>query len=284
MQPTLGRRIRRRADIKLIAIFLASASFGVSCSHAGSTPVMGWAEYGKVRHVIPYVLDISADGGGRLVYVGSDHTNDPGSLSITTIEALWSQVRPELAFNEGGYPPIASSREEAIRYGEAGFVRFLAARSNVPAASLDPTKSQLAARLNPIFGSELVKLGFLLSQVRQHRNNPAEPFEERMARTFAILNTTPGLEGAPRNLEELTQVFCSRFPETESFRDAPDSWFDPVQKVNILNDLSRRSNEERNRFMVERLVSLVRQGKRVFAVVGASHVVMQERALRDALQ
>lgn len=284
MQPTPRARVRCRGDLELIALLLVSLGFGVSCSHVRSAPVMSWGEYEKVRHVVPYVLDIPVEGGGRLVYVGSDHTNDPDSLSVRTIESLWSQVRPELAFNEGGNPPTASSREEAIRYGEAGLVRFLAAQAKVPVASLDPTKSQLAARLNPVFGPELVKLGFVLSQVRHHQNNPTEPFEERMARTFAVLNATPGVEGRPRNLEELTQVFCSRFPETESFHHTPDSWFDPVKKVNVMNELSRRSSEERDRFMIELLVSRARQGKRVFAVVGASHVVMQERALREALR
>jgi hypothetical protein len=269
--------------VRPIAVLLAAVSFGVSCSHTRSTPVMSWAEYEQVRHVVPYVLDISAKGGGRLIYVGSDHTKDPESLSIRTIESLWAQSRPELAFNEGGYPPVAPSREEAIRSGEAGLVVFLAAQSNVPSASLDPTRTQLAARLSPIFGAELVKLGFVLSQVRQHRNSSAQAFEERMAHTFAVLNATPGLEGRPGTLEELAEVFCARFPETASFRDAPDSWFDPVQKVNVMNELARRSSEERDRFMVELLVRHVRQGKRVFAVVGASHVVMQERALRDAL-
>ena len=264
---------------------LAFASLTLAASaHAQPAPVMSWAEYDKVRHVVPYVLDIPAKGGGRLVYVGSDHTTDPDSLSIKTIETLWGQVRPELAFNEGGHPPVAATREEAIRLGEAALVRYLAAKGDVPVDSLDPLRSQLAARLNPIFGAELVKLSFVLSQVRHHRINPTEPFEVRMNRTFAILNTTPGLEGRPRTMEELAVVFCEKFPEIESFRHVPESWADPVKNVSVMNELGRRMSEERDRFMVELLVRRVREGKRVFAVVGASHVVMQERAIRESLQ
>lgn len=278
------RETRRGWAAELLAMLFGLVGFAVSCSHAGSVRVMSWAEYENVRHSVPYVLDLSTSNGGRLVYVGSEHTNDPHSPSIATIEALWSRVRPELAFNEGGDPPIASGREEAIGYGEAGFVRFLAANAHTPFASLDPTKAQLAARLNPVFGPELVKLAFVLSQVRRLRDASADSFEKHMALTFGILNTTAGLEGRPRNLEELAQVFCLHFPETASFRDVPDSWFDPVQRVNVMNELSRRSNEERDRFAVQLLVNHVRQGRRVFAVVGASHVVMEEQALRRALR
>jgi hypothetical protein len=201
------------------------------------------------------------------------------------IESLWSQVEPELAFNEGGDPPTEASKEEAIRrYGEAGFVRFLAARDRVPVASLDPTKAQLAAVLSPTFGAELVKMSFVLSQVRHHRLNPISTFEEHMALTFSLLNHTPGLEGPPRSLTELAQLFESRFPGAGSYRDMPDSWTDPVKEINVINELSRRTNEERDRFMVQLLVGRVRQGRRVFAVVGETHVVMQEAALRAALR
>src|SRR5688572_15630748 len=160
---TAPRRMLLIAAVTLVA---------VACTSSRRPALMTWSRYQKVRHVLPYVLDISS-GNGRLVYVGSDHTNDPDSLSIATIRSFWPRVKPDVAFNEGGAPPTAASEEEAIRKnGEAGLVRFLAARDGVPVASLDPTKSQLALRLNPRFGSELVKMGFLLSQLRHHRNNP----------------------------------------------------------------------------------------------------------------
>lgn len=264
--------------VAALTVFLAGCSAGVRGR------LMTWHEYQQIYHVVPYVLDISCDKG-RLVYVGSNHTNDVTSLSSAVIESLWSQVNPQLAFNEGGDPPTEASKEEAVRlYGEAGFVRFLAARDGVPVASLDPTRAQLAAVLNPTFGAELVKMSFLLSQVRHHRANPTEPFEQRMARTFSILNRTPGLEGPPRSLAELSQLFESRFPGAESFREVPASWLDPVKSLNVMNELSRRSNEERDRHMVRLLVDHVRQGRRVFAAVGATHVVMQEAALRAALR
>jgi hypothetical protein len=122
----------------------------------------------------------------------------------------------------------------------------------------------------------------MLSQVQHHRANPSEPFDERMARTFRILNRTPGLEGPPRSLAELSRLFALRFPGTGPFGEVPAEWSDPVKSINVMNELSRRSNEERDRYIVRLLVERAQQGKRVFAVVGATHVVIQEAALRAA--
>jgi pheromone shutdown protein TraB len=48
----------------------------------------------------------------------------------------------------------------------------------------------------------------------------------------------------------------------------------------FLNDISRASSDYRDGFMVQLLVQHLSEGQRVFAVVGGSHVVMQERLLR----
>ena len=57
-----------------------------------------------------------------------------------------------------------------------------------------------------------------------------------------------------------------------------------TQPPSYLNEVSRVSNRFRDEYMVNLLVNELKQGKRVFAVVGGSHVVMQERALRAILE
>jgi hypothetical protein len=66
------------------------------------------------------------------------------------------------------------------------------------------------------------------------------------------------------------------------WRNVPPEWFDPAttQVQTYLNKVSLERGEFRDRHMLVLLTEQLAQGKRVFAVVGASHVVMQERALR----
>ncbi len=247
--------------------------------------LMSWDEYRTISHVAPYVLDITV-GEGRLVYIGSRHVFDPERLDVRLIEALWSQVEPELAFNEGGDPPTYDDRDTAVRMaGEAGLVRYLAGRDDVPVAILDPTRAEVVAVLLDEYPAERLKLFQLLLAVKSHRDNPTEPFKERMALVLRHRSKVPGLENVPpQSLEELAESYEHEFPDAGSFRDVPSAWFDPVRTDTFLNDIARKSGVIRDEFMIELLTRHALAGRRVFAVVGASHVVVQERAIRWLLQ
>jgi hypothetical protein len=58
---------------------------------------------------------------------------------------------------------------------------------------------------------------------------------------------------------------------------------DPVHDTGVMAEIMRRDGDLRNCHMIPLIVEAVRSGKRVFVVVGATHVVMQEKALRSAL-
>jgi hypothetical protein len=66
-------------------------------------------------------------------------------------------------------------------------------------------------------------------------------------------------------------------------RAVPKQWFDPTNTDTPLNSISRASSDYRNCYMVPMLAAAARHGKRVFVVVGGSHVIMQEPALRSLL-
>ena len=60
--------------------------------------------------------------------------------------------------------------------------------------------------------------------------------------------------------------------------------FDPTRSDTFLNEIARGSSTIRNCHMVPLVVEAARGGKRVFVVVGGSHVIVQEPALRVAFQ
>ncbi|MFP5286003.1 MAG: hypothetical protein ACLGI9_09725 [Thermoanaerobaculia bacterium] len=266
----------RIAVALLLVVTLASAG----CALSPSGDILTWQEYDRLDVQWPYILR-RASGRGELLYYGIRHTFSPDDPQIDEIEKLWTAFRPDIAFNEGGNPPIGSSREETVRKGgESAFVRFLAARDDVPVASLDPTRSEEVAHLRRRFSAEEVKLFFVLRSVAQHVNRGAEtPVEKEVERVLGIHNATPGLMGRPRTLDEVASAYRQRFPGRE-YGDTPMSWYDPTLEDTFLNRMSRSSSEYRDRFMVEKLTSHLQEGHRVFAVVGGTHVVMQAPALR----
>ena len=89
----------------------------------------------------------------------------------------------------------------------------------------------------------------------------------------------PGLIGSPASSAEVQAVFLKYFPSAGGYPSAKMFWFDPMKNETVFNEISRASNEYRDRYMVELLVRHLQEGERVFAVVGGTHVVMQEPAL-----
>ena len=246
---------------------------------------MSWEEYAAREHVVPYVIDITHHSGGRLVYVGSRHLNDPEHLELKLIETLWGQVVPELALNEGGDPPSLDDREAAIRkFGEPGLVRHLAKRDGVPVRSFDPSWAEEVAELGSSFDCESLRLFYAFRQASHHNRNRVEPIEDLMKRVFAMLDSIPELRCGPRTLDGLRAEYAERFPGRDGLESIAPEWFDPVRHDHWLNEIARASSELRDRYIIEELTRPVLEGKRVFAVAGASHVVMQEELIRSLLQ
>ena len=252
--------------------------------------MMTFDEYAGCRHAVPYVLDC-ADGAGRLLYYGSRHIFDRADPEVRDIEQRWAAFHPTLALNEGGDPPVAATVDEAVqRYGEPGFLRWLAARDSVPCETFEPPMQAEADELLRHFTAEQVKLFYTLRSVMQDAKRPVEAraptIEELVGKTLQWLAHLHGLEGPPRDVTEF-EASCRRLlPAQADWRAPPGAWFDPVFRGPAIwtNRVARCSSEFRDRFIVERLVAELKRGKRVFAVIGASHVVMQEPVLRARLE
>lgn len=254
--------------IVTIAILLAA------CAH--STPrIMTWAEYAKREVSWPYILR-----SGTLLYYGARHTYKPDDPQIAEIQKLWSEFHPDIALNEGGNPPFAPTIEESVtKYGEAGLLRFLARRDNVPVVSLDPTRAEETAYLSKFFSRDRVKMFFVIRGVAQQiENHDPSKVDDELNRLLTLYGETPGLSGPPRTAVEVQDLLRS-YVSDANYKAAQLSWFDPTRHE-FFSDMSRTANGYRDRYMVEMLQRQVREGQRVFAVVGGTHVVMQEPALR----
>ena len=249
--------------------------------------IMSFEEYAKAPFLpMPHILVLTADTG-QVFYFGTRHTFDPNDWQIRAIEDYWHQFHATLALNEGGDPPVLDSREEMVqRFGEAGLVRFLAKTSGLPVRSLEPPREQERELLLKDFSVEQVKLFYVLRgvvQFRKSRND--ERIEDFVKSVIDGLSREPGLEGPPKSFSEFERSYARLFGESTDWRAAPDEWFDPAIPTppRYTNRISRQLSEFRDQHMVRLLISEVKRGQRVFAVVGASHVIMQERALREAL-
>ena len=161
--------IHRRRRPVLAAILACSCSLAalVAACAATRSPWMSFAEYAESEHPTPYVLRWKLRDS-TLLYFGSAHTFDPEDQQVVDIARLWSEMRPTLAFNEGGDPPALVDPSEAIEnHGEAGLVRHLAARDGVPVRSLEPPYDAQVAALRRNFSVEQIAVFYVARQIVQ---------------------------------------------------------------------------------------------------------------------
>lgn len=258
-----------------LAMLLAISPAWAECG------LLSWDAYRALRHPLPYVLRLT--GSGELLMFGVRHTNDPRDAQIADIERLWHEFKPQVAFSEGGIRPAAPGPDQAItRFGEPGLLRYLADNSRVELCSLEPPEDQEAAAMAAQFPQEQVKLFYILRNLSSASDGRS--LEERRHSAFQSVRQRRRLTGPPNSVKELNLLIARLLPQLPDSSSIPKQWFDPSRSDTFLNQIARGSSDYRNCHMVPLIVGTVRTGKRVFVLVGGSHVMVQEPALRSALR
>lgn len=256
--------------------------FSATIAQTKNAGIMTFEEYAKTDHSFPYIVELKI-GKGSLFYYGARHVYDPKDAQTAHIQKLWKEFRPTVAYHESTGTSLSKTVEEAVSTsGEPGLVRFLAVRDKVPYFSLEPNRKNEVAFILEKFTPEQVKVFFVLRQVPQFIDRQSnEKIEDFMTTFLKNVSYIPGLETAPPNtIAELDKASLWLAPQLQDWRTADRSWSDPVATKAYTNLIARMSSEFRDAHMVRLLVEKVKQGERVFAVVGGSHVVMQQPALK----
>jgi hypothetical protein len=94
------------------------------------------------------------------------------------------------------------------------------------------------------------------------------------------LSTGPFAKTKPTSIRHFEASVSHMFPDLENWRLVPQSYFYSSDPSHWLSRMFRMVNDIRNQSMVKRIMKEIRRGRRVFAVAGRSHVVMQEPVLR----
>ncbi len=278
-------RIRRRNMAKTASVFFlwGLLILVISCSQHVYTGLLTYEEYYRKELSGPYILELDTEKGASLLYYGSMHTTKLDDPQFVDIEKRWMAFQPTVAYSESCVWPLVKSREGAIRrYGEQGFLRWLASHHKIPIKSIDPTRAQEAVYLKRYFDSEQIKIFYVLRQavVNQNLGKDAESvgYVNRILRHLGKVDYY--YRGNPRHLAEFEGRVHQLFPNLKDWKSISCSYFRSPNSENFLSRIHRKLNEFRDHHMLRRLLRELGKGSRVFAVVGRSHVVMQEPVLR----
>ena len=249
-------------------------------------PIMPLTEYAKVQHDRPYVLAVCA-AQGRLDYLGVAHTMEPDGEAVGLIRAQYQREPPDIVYVEGpAFEPKASLEESVQAYGEAGALLFLERKDGRTVRTLDLSVSDEMSVVSARFGRDwaLAFYGVRIVAQERARHQGAE------LASFVTEKLLPWLSrniSADRvlTLDEFLSTVRGVSPELADWNQVSREWFDPIERhpQRMTNVIAGFLVEARDRRMVERLGDNVRDGKRVLAVAGYSHVVVQEPALVSRL-
>ncbi|HEU0014988.1 MAG TPA: hypothetical protein VFQ45_14970 [Longimicrobium sp.] len=287
--------MKTRLTLATLSLVLAPALLAAQAPHPDACQDRIVPFAGRAALASPeYYLAANAAGGGRLTYFGASHSSDPAHAQFATLEAEWSELRPTVVFYEGPARGEAATAEETIRqFGESGFARFLGRRDGARIERLEPDPRAEAAHLLQRFPAEQVKLFYVLREVarlRDRRGLTPEQLQGAAAQMLQQANgMMPELAGTVGDVDALAAAYRRTWPNEGDWWTAPARWFDPGKTSAetggvFTNEVNRASSEFRDLHMYEVIMREVRNGERVFAVVGRDHVAAQAPALRCAME
>jgi hypothetical protein len=172
-----------------------------------------------------------------------------------------------------------ASRPATGTLHESELVRILAQRNGVPLYSLEPSYDAEVNGLLRKFEPKLVATYMTLRVFTSEAKGLKGDLDALALHLLRKRVDTDGLRGSLASVADLDAYWRKRFPDAPDWRTLSDT-----ESVPVLRDVGDVSREIRGDHMVRTLVDLASRGKRVLAVVGASHVIRQEPALAKGLE
>lgn len=237
------------------------------------------AEHDVVRAANPgpYLLEL-APGPGALLYYGAHHGSDPASPQAADIQARWDAFAPTIALCEGRSRGYLTGRLGRLLQGlpEPALVHELARRDGVPLVSLEPAYEDEVAALMRRWSPEKVALYFTM---RVYWSEAGGKADEGLAEELLRKRTrVRGLDGVMTTAADIDRAWAPLLAAHGDWRTRTS-----IPEGTALEEIDLASRQVRGEHMARLLVTLVRNGERVFAVVGSGHVIRQEWALRAML-
>lgn len=250
-----------------------------------ATATMTFEEYKNIEHPVPYVLQLQSESA-ELIYYGANHMYNPADPMFDDIELRFKGFHPDFALVEGGVIGTLLPRDEIIRQeGERGFLCLLCSLHSVPVADLEPSFDEEVRHLFKTFTKEQLLLFYCLRQIVQYHYMEAQPpYKEYMSNFARWIASKLLLELPLAPLEFLSAQYRQVFGCDLDWQTLSDDVVNPLIQGGLTNEISRQSGYFRDASHVSNVIRAVKKHRKVFAIAGASHVVMQERALRAALK
>lgn len=237
----------------------------------------------------PYVINLK-NGKKQLLVIGTQHTRDPLHPMFKVIENAFKDFKPQILIHEGGeFRKTYSSRNQAIAAsGELGLEELLADEAGVKTISGDePDKlefEELSAAFSKdealvFFASERFIFPFKFGQYKgaledEYTNNFIKGYLEKEG--IALITEQKQFAYYKSSYKKL-------FHEDFDIDNINQHNFTPFGKGNHFNDVTRKSKELRDRYLLKQIEAQLKLHDKVLVIYGGWHILAIEPALSQIM-
>lgn len=232
-------------------------------------------------------------GEKHLTFVGTSHNKDTTHAQFQIIEELFNEVKPQIAFNEGGNWKIAGkykSRNEAILgSGEVGLLQFLCDKNHIKMINGDmPDKDEYKVLFSEYPFEKVYLLIGIERFVNPYKNGAYKNLVIKRAfeKEFIVkdfINNGIILTREQATFEYLKKIYKKYFGREltmETMEPMPEYYLSNQTEFGVLH---RRSKEIRDSVLLGKIDSTLNKKDRVLVVFGASHLLALKPALKQII-
>lgn len=247
---------------------------------------------------IPYIYKLE-QGQQQLVYVGISHGHDLDGPCAVGIINEWEEFTNKhsashtktVVLVEGGLRPVEEDMETAIKlHSEFGLVAYLAHHSSIEVLNADaPRAIQYQELLNRGYSRDEVQYFFFMQMVHQFVHMPEgfQPgFLDYIVKILDRDRRSSKWEDYDFSLENMLRLHIAYTGKPFAITDF--KLFEELMNPNLQDNTTQRIKREliyiRDNHVVEEVSKQWRARKSIFIVFGATHALIQERAIRKIVE
>lgn len=247
-------------------------------------------EYSTIKHERPYFYSVTS-ANQVLYYFGAEHKKDPEHPQFELLNVKWQDF---LTKTRGGKAVVfyeekvneknLTSLSQAIeQHGESGAIVYWANKEHVPCVRPEPTiKDEVEELLKNFSADEIFYFYIMRGIASWQRTALRKEFNEFIETNIKRYREDLSWENFDFSFETVKRTHRYIFGKE---LDLADTAFiakipNPIYDESNINNIARASSTIRNITILHNIENYWQEGYNVFVVYGASHAVMQERALK----
>ncbi|MBN8837662.1 MAG: hypothetical protein J0I09_10400 [Sphingobacteriia bacterium] len=257
-------------------------------------PVRDYVLVGKMMDTVktPYIIDVAAKNK-RVVFIGCVHDVDSTHPQFKIIEKYFDEVKPQIAFNEGGQIPdsihYVSFNDALKRDGETGVLKYNADKSGIKMMNGDmDAKTELALTLRKLPKEELF-LYYVMERIAipyhygAYKDESFDTVFNRIIHRYFIKNGFP-LSDKETDLSYFKTLYEKETKRKFNTKDLDLEAFDYVNDNCKYCAVGRVSKMTRDSVLLSKIDAALNKYDRVMVTFGHGHALAIEPALKEIIK